>query len=79
VATERRGAAGFDRAHHPALHPVEMTGLFGEPTGAVAAEDLCHLQVAGHGRRSSAGRDHLQRETLERALGAADGDLRDVA
>jgi hypothetical protein len=78
VAAEGRGAAGLDRAHHPALHPVEMSGLFEAPSGTVAAEDVRHLQGAGHGGWPSGRRDHLQRQALERARGAADGELRDL-
>jgi hypothetical protein len=39
VAAERGGAAGLDRAHHPAPHPVEMTGLRRARFTKMAAED----------------------------------------
>jgi hypothetical protein len=43
-----------------------------------SAEDVRHLQAAGQGGRTAAGRDYLQRQPLERARGSADGDLPDV-
>jgi hypothetical protein len=55
VAAERRSTAGLDRAHHPALHPVEMAGLRRAPRGTMAAEDVRHLQGAGHGGAPQAG------------------------
>jgi hypothetical protein len=69
MTSERRGAAGFDRALHPALHPGEMSGLFEASSGTAAAEDVRHLRAAGHGGRPSGLWDHLQRQPLEQARG----------
>jgi len=44
VASERRGAAALDRAHHLELAEAQMAGMGGAPCGAVVAEDICDLQ-----------------------------------
>src|SRR5204863_9249337 len=54
VAAERRGATELDRCHDAPLAEAQVTLVGGTPSGAVAAEDIRHLQPwTRHGRRLS--------------------------
>ena len=54
MAAERRGATELDRRHDAPLAEAQMTLVGGTPSGAVAAEDIRHLQPwTRHGRRLS--------------------------
>ena len=78
MPAERRGAAGFDRAHHPTLVAVEVLAARGAERGAVAAEDVRHLDAAGHVAAASGRRDHLELQLLQRARRPADETLREL-
>ena len=54
MPAECRGAAGFDRAHRAALVAVEMVAARRAERGAVAAEDVRHLDAASHDGAASA-------------------------
>jgi hypothetical protein len=66
MAAERRRPAGFNRRHDPSLSDGQASGLIGAISGAVAAEDVRHLERGTHARRS-ARRRHHQAEAIERA------------
>ena len=55
MPAECGSAAGFDRAHHPALVAVEVLAARGAERGAVAAEDVRHLEAASHDAPPQAG------------------------
>ena len=56
MTAERRGAADLDRRHDAPLAEAHMTLVGRAPGGAVAAEDIRHLQLRPrHGRRDQAG------------------------
>ena len=76
MAAERRSSARCDGAHDTALGAAEMLGMHLAVGFAVAAEDLRHLQPGRHDR-SSGRLSHLQLESVERALRAADRGGRD--
>jgi hypothetical protein len=50
MASERRGAAALDRAHHLQLGETHMPGIGATPSGPVVAEDIRDLEsVPNHG------------------------------
>jgi hypothetical protein len=77
MATEHRRPAGLDRRHDAALsegHAAEPIGAIG---GAVATEDVRHLERGTHVERS-AQRHHSQAEAIERAGRVCDQCCRDL-
>jgi hypothetical protein len=78
VTAERRRSTCLDRGHDLALIVGQPVTLGGAKGGAVAAENVRHLQLRAHDP-GSFGRDHHEREAIERALRIGDqmsGDLR---
>jgi hypothetical protein len=50
MTAERRRSAGFDRRHDAALSRGQTAGLIDTIGGAVAAEDVRHLERGPHAR-----------------------------
>ena len=66
MTAERRRSARLDRGHHLALLMRQTAALGGAKSLAMAAEDVRHLQLRAH-EPGSFGRNHPQREPIERA------------
>ena len=77
MAAEHRRAASLDSAHDATLPVGQGRGVLGAIGGAVAAEDIRHLERGLHGE-CSAGRRYREAEAIQRAGGVGDqvcGDL----
>lgn len=71
MAAERCGPAELDRRHDAVFDAADMA-VVGTTIGrTMAAEDIRHLQFGAH-CRGSGRRHHLQRQSIERALGCCD-------
>ena len=71
MTAQRCRAAGFDGTHNTALAAAQMAGMSLSVSGAVAAEDIRHLQSAAHASLSGE-RCHREMQAIERAGGAGD-------
>ena len=78
MAAERRRPAGLDRRHDSALSEGHAGELIGAIGGAVATEDVRHLERGTHVERS-ARRHHSQAEAIERAGRVCDQCCRDLS
>jgi hypothetical protein len=71
MATEHRGPARGDGAHHAPFDAAEVSGKRLPKSFTVAAEYIRHLQSRTHDARS-AGRNDLQSQPVKRTRGLAD-------
>ena len=71
MAAERGCPAPLDGRHDAALPGGQAAGLIGPIGGAVAAEDVRHLEPGPHGA-GLFGSDHHECEPIERAWRASD-------
>ena len=64
---ERGSPVELDSGHDAALHAAELAIVGEAISRPMAAEDIRHLKIAAH-RRKSGGRHHLERQAIELAL-----------
>ena len=72
MTAERCGAANLDRGHDAPLGEAQMRLVGGAPSGAVAAEDICHFELWTRHCRASVRRCRCQVQLVERALDLPD-------
>src|SRR5271169_7197290 len=77
MAAERSRPTRLDGRYDPTLSETQAAGVIGTISGAMAAEDVCHLERRPHAGRS-ARRHHHQAKTVERACRVGDQRRRNL-